>query len=176
MVTFLRALGMVYLTTWLLEDRRLDEGSTTQTWAHIHLYTAPRLQYRSEIVISEPWPSARVVVPSRWIEHLFSGYKSEVIAIILRRHMARSTGREPDGLTTTLRLAGEPNTSLVYSAYLAHDRAFEAHRLSPTHRFQVGSCTLQVYRAFKISTLIFIELTFCPLNTWKSVGTEPLGN
>lgn len=124
----------------------------------------------------EPWPSARVVVPSRWIEHLSSGYKSEVIAIILRRHMARSTGREPDGLTTTLRLAGEPNTSLVYSAYLAHDRAFEAHRLSPTHRFQVGSCTLQVYRAFKTSTFIFIKLTFCPLSTWKSIGTEPLGN
>ena len=124
----------------------------------------------------EPWPSARVVVPSRWIEHLFSGYKSEVIAIILRRHMARSTGREPDGLTTTLRLAGEPNTSLVYSAYLAHDRAFEAHRFSPTHRFQVGSCTLQVYRAFKTNTFIFIKLTFCPLSTWKTVGTEPLGN
>lgn len=35
----------------------------------------------------EPWPSARVVVPSRWIEHLSSGYKSEVIAIILRRHI-----------------------------------------------------------------------------------------
>ena len=164
----------------------------------------------------EPWPSARVMVPSRWIEHLFSGYKSEVIAIILRRHiywvgsqllpiytiaifwayckspqcqrwdsnplntnlwhMARSTGREPDGLTTTLRLAGEPNTSLVYSAYLAHDRAFEAHRLSPTHRFQVGSCTLQVYRAFKTNTFIFIKLTFCPLSTWKTIGTEPLGN
>lgn len=61
-------------------------------------------------------------------------------------------------------------------AYLAHDRAFEAHRLSPTHRFQVGSCTLQVYRAFKTNTFIFIELTFCPLSTWKTVSTEPLGN
>ena len=144
-------------------------------WAHIHLYTAPKLLKEVNRRL-EPWPSARVVVPSRWIEHLFSGYKSEVIAIILRRHMARSTGREPDGLMTTLRLAGEPNTSLVYSAYLAHDRAFEAHRLSPTHRFQVGSCTLQVYRAFKTNTFIFIELTFCPLSTWKSIGTEPLGN
>ena len=32
-----------YFTTKLLEDKRLDEGSTTQTWAHIHLYTAPKL-------------------------------------------------------------------------------------------------------------------------------------
>lgn len=43
MITFLRALGMVCLTTWLLEDKRLDEGSTIKTWAHIHLYTAPKL-------------------------------------------------------------------------------------------------------------------------------------
>lgn len=124
----------------------------------------------------KPWPSARVMVPSRWIEHLSSGYKSEVIAIILRRHMARSNENDSYSLTTTHYLAGRLQTFWIYSAYLAHDRAFEAHRLSPTHRFQVGSCTLQVYRAFKTNTFIFIELTFCPLSTWKSVGTEPLGN
>ena len=124
----------------------------------------------------EPWPSARVMELPIKVELISKHYKCFVITVILWKHMARSTGREPDGLTTTLRLAGEPNTSLVYSADLAHDRAFEAHRLSPTHRFQVGSCTLQVYRAFKISTFIFIKLTFCPLSTWKSIGTEPLGN
>lgn len=41
--------------------------------------------------------------------------------------MARSTGREPDSFTTTLRLAGEPNTSLVYSAYKIEQR--EHYRL-----------------------------------------------
>ena len=142
----------------------------------IFIYIPRRTSKRSKNRHLEPWPSARVVELPIKVELISKHYKCFVITVILWKHMARSTGREPDGLTTTLRLAGEPNTSLVYSAYLAHDRAFEAHRLSPTHRFQVGSCTLQVYRAFKISTFIFIELTFCPLSTWKSVGTEPLGN
>ena len=86
MITFLRALGMVCLATWLLEARRLDKGSTTQTWAHLQGYTAPKLLKEVNRRL-EPWPSTRVMVPSRWIEHLSSGYKSEVIAIILRRHI-----------------------------------------------------------------------------------------
>lgn len=156
------------------------------------------------------------MVPSRWIEHLSSGYKSEVIAIILRRHIywvgsqllpiytiaiswaycksPRCQRWDSNPLNTNLwHMARAESNDLPWTfiqprfskpvpylsaipAYLAHDRAFEAHRLSPTHRFQVGSCTLQVYRAFKTNTFIFIELTFCPLSTWKSIGTEPLGN
>lgn len=136
--------------------------------------------------------------------------------------MARSTGREPDGLTTTLRLAGEPNTSLVYSAYKIEQREHcrlvlcftriqgvlkGATRTSPRNRLtllfylwrapsdlnrdtpydatnsfqdyflsQLGLDAHLVYRAFRTSTFIFIELTFYPLSTWKSIGTEPLGN
>lgn len=90
MITFLRALGMVCLTTWLLEDRRLDEGSTIKTWGPYSFIYRAKTSKRSKNRHLEPWPSVRVVVPSRWIEHLSSGYKSEVIAIILRRHMARA--------------------------------------------------------------------------------------
>ena len=87
MITFLRALGMVCLATWLLEDRRLDEGSTTQTWGPYSFIYRAKTSKRSKNCHLEPWPSARIMEPSRWIEHLFSGYKSEVIAIILRRHI-----------------------------------------------------------------------------------------
>ena len=117
-----------------------------------------------------------VMVPSRWIEHLSSGYKSEVIAIILRRHMARAESNDLPWTFIQPRFSKPVPYLSAIPAYLAHDRAFEAHRLSPTHRFQVGSCTLQVYRAFKTNTFIFIKLTFCPLSTWKTIGTEPLGN
>lgn len=136
--------------------RRLDEGSTTQTQAHIHLYTAPKLPKEVNRRL-EPKPSARVVELPIKVELISKHYKCFVITVILWKHiywvgsqllpiymiaiswaycksprcqqwdsnplntnfwhMARSTGREPDGLTTTLRLAGEPNTSLVYSAY-----------------------------------------------------------
>lgn len=41
---------------------------------------------------------------------------------------------------------------------------------------QLGLDAHLVYCAFKTNTFIFIELTFCPLSTWKTVSTEPLGN
>ena len=162
----------------LLRDKCLDEGSTTQTQAHIHLYTAPKLPKEVNRRL-EPKPSARVVELPIKVELISKHYKCLVITVILWKHiywvgsqllpiytiaiswayckspryqrrdsnplntnlwhMARSTGHEPDGLTTTLRLAGEPNTSLVYSAQMAHNRGVDPHRLSPTHRFQVGT-------------------------------------
>lgn len=77
----------------LLEGyRRLDEGSTTQTWAHIHLYTAPRLQYRSEIVISEPWPSARLMELPVRIERTSEHYKCPVLTFVLWEHILYGRG------------------------------------------------------------------------------------
>lgn len=48
-------------------------------------------------------------------------------------HMARSSRHDLHSLTTTLRLAGEPNTSLVYSAYMATRLRFERRRSSSLH-------------------------------------------
>lgn len=47
--------------------------------------------------------------------------------------MARSSRHDLHSLTTTLRLAGEPNTSLVYSAYMATRLRFERRRSSSLH-------------------------------------------
>lgn len=175
----------------LLRDKCLDEGSTTQTQAHIYLYTAPKLLEEVNRR-SEPWPSARIVELPIKVELISKHYKCFVITVILWKHiywvgsqllpiytiaiswayckspryqrwdsnplntnlwhMARSIGNDPNSLTTTLRLAGEPNTSLVYSAQMADSRPFEGHRLSPTHRFQVGSRTLRVYCPFCFTT------------------------
>lgn len=48
-----------------------------------------------------------------------------------------------------------PRNRLTLLFYMAHGRPFEGHRLSPTHRFQVGSRTLRVYRAY-----IHLYITF----------------
>lgn len=96
----------------LLEGyRRLDEGSTTQTWAHIHLYTAPRLQYRSEIVISEPWPSARLMELPVRIERTSEHYKCPVLTFVLWEHILY--GRGPRFRPSVFRVKAERTTIVL---------------------------------------------------------------
>lgn len=141
-----------YFPTKLSEGyRRLDEGSTTQTQAHIHLYTAPKLPRKVNRRL-EPKPSARIVELPIKVELISKHYKCFVITVILWKHMARSNENDSYSLTTTHYLAGRLQTFWIYSAYMADSRPFEGHRLSPTHRFQVGSRTLRVYCPFCFST------------------------
>ena len=110
------------------------------------------------------------------VELISKHYKCFVITVILWKHMARAESNDLPWTFIQPRFSKPVPYLSAIPAYLADSRPFEGHRLSPTHRFQVGSRTLRVYCPFKTSTFIFIKLTFCPLSTWKTVGTEPLGN
>lgn len=66
--------------------RRLDEGSTTQTQAHIHLYTAPKLPKEVNRRL-EPKPSARVMELPIKVELISKHYKCFVITVILWKHI-----------------------------------------------------------------------------------------
>lgn len=66
--------------------QHLDEGSTTQIQAHIHLYTAPKLPKEVNRRL-EPKPSARVVELPIKVELISKHYKCLVITVILWKHI-----------------------------------------------------------------------------------------
>ena len=108
----------------------------------------------------QPWFSKPAVYLSRTLAYMATRLRLE------RRRSSSLHGSFQD-YCLTIRLTGLIFSIISYR--IIHTASFVFKHL-------VGSRTLRVYCPFKTNTFIFIKLTFCPLSTWKTVGTEPLGN